>query len=167
MPPTLRIALLQQTDNHYYTFSLASWLPPFFRSGYVPDIDTSLYNCLVSLGILSSFRGCRSGRRVKERNAYLRDQNSTRAQHGHQICISPNQNNTPSYNHPSSCFTDIASLQTSRRREFVPSQVVQPNTRNLNNLILITPNKPENHNLTCADQPIETDSRLYQSTPAL
>ena len=26
------------------------------------------------------------------------------------------------------------------------------------NLILIAPNKPENHNLTCADQPIETDS---------
>jgi hypothetical protein len=42
-------------------------------------IDTSLYNCLVSLGILRPFRGCRSGRRVKERNAYLRDQNSTRA----------------------------------------------------------------------------------------
>jgi hypothetical protein len=129
--------------------------------------DTSLYNSLVSLGILRPFRGCRSGRRVKQRNAYILDQNSTRAQHGHQICISPNQNNTPSYNHPSSCFRDFALLQTSKRREFVPSQVVQPNTRNLNNLILITPNKPENHNLTCADQPIETDSTVYQSTPAL
>ncbi len=41
---------------------------------------------------------------------------------------------------------------------FVPSQVVQPNTRNLNNLVLITPNKPENHNLNCVDQPFETDS---------
>jgi hypothetical protein len=74
-------------------------------------VDTSLYNCLVSLGILRPFCGFRSGRRVKERNAYLWDQNSTRAQHGHQMCILPNQNNTPSYNNPSSCFTDIASLQ--------------------------------------------------------
>ena len=28
MPPTLHIAILQQTYNHYYTFRLASWLPP-------------------------------------------------------------------------------------------------------------------------------------------
>ena len=92
---------------------------------------------------------------MKERNAYLRDQNSARIQHGHQNYISLDQNNASWCNHPSSCFTDIMSLQTSRRRKFVP---VQPNTRNLNNLILITPNKPENRNLNCADQLIEMDS---------
>ncbi len=70
-------------------------------------IDASLYNYLASLGILRPFRGCRSGRRVKERSAYLRDQNSARIQHGHQNCISLDQNNASWCNHSSSCFTDI------------------------------------------------------------
>ena len=34
-------------------------------------IDKSLHNCLVSLGILKPFRGCRSGKRMKERKACL------------------------------------------------------------------------------------------------
>lgn len=33
-------------------------------------INKYLYDCLVSTEILRPFRGCRSGRKVKERNAY-------------------------------------------------------------------------------------------------
>jgi hypothetical protein len=39
MPPTLHIALLQQTYNHYYTFSLASRHPPPPFSGLATSLD--------------------------------------------------------------------------------------------------------------------------------
>ena len=111
-------------------------------------IDKSLHNCLVSLGILRPFRGCRSGKRVKERKAYLRDLN-IRMKYDGQIYISCNQNNTPTYN-----LSSYFPVSTQNSTDIIPERI---NTRNLNNLILITPNNPENHNLTC-DKPIETNS---------
>ena len=85
---------------------------------------------------------------MKERKAYLRDVN-IRVKYDDQIYISCNQNNTPTYN-----LSSYFPIPTQNSTDIIPERI---NTRNLNNLILMTPNNPENHNLTC-DKPIETNS---------
>ena len=96
-------------------------------------IDKSLHNCLISLRILRPFRGCRSWKRVKERKAYLRDVN-IRVKYDGQIYISCNQNNTPTYN-----LSSYFPISTQNSTDIIPESI---NTRNLNNLILMTPNNP-------------------------
>ena len=96
-------------------------------SPFSENIDKSLHNCLVSLGILRPFRGCRSGKRVKERKAYLRDLN-IRTKYDGQIYISCNQNNTPTYN-----LSSYFPVSTQNSTDIIPERI---NTRNLNNLIL-------------------------------
>ena len=74
---------------------------------------------------------------------------NTRMKYDGQIYISFNQYNTPTYN-----LSSYFPVFTQNSTNIIPERI---STRNLNNLILITPNNPENHNLTC-DKPIETNS---------
>ena len=125
-------------------------------------IDKFLYNCLVSIGILRPFRGCRGGRKVKDRNAHLCHQN-TYMEYSRQIHISPKKNKTLSldplsYPSASTENSDIPLLSTSRRDEF--PVVKHHNVRNLNNLISVSPNKLEN---PYHEQPIETNSGVVNT----
>ena len=109
---------------------------------------------------MRSFRGCRSGRRVKERKIYSRYQNAY-VQYSRKISISPDQNNILPRNSPSyfPIPTQISNILVAlpSTKELFPNQAVYNNTRNLNNLISITPSKLVSLDLTC-DKLIETEN---------